>query len=155
MKKTTGFTLIETIIYAAILAIILEISAISFLILSRSFLNIRLVSRINAAAETAIERMAREIRQANDFDQSASPGVLKLKTVNSSGAPTIITFFLDGVRLMIQEGSSTPENLTSFEIETSRLVFYQINTLKSKAIKTEIEMAGKKFYETIVLRGSY
>lgn len=160
MKSEKGFSLIEMLIYTAILVAVLIVVGFGLLMMTKTFGDIRLLNKINNSAEIAMERMIREIRLANDIDASSifdvHPGQLKLKTVDSSGNPTTITFYLSEGKLMVQEEGSAGESLTSPRVSVERLVFYQIfNQNISKAIKIEFTINGKNFYDTAVTRGSY
>ena len=59
-----------------------------------------------------MERMANEIRLANNIDGAgsafaASPGKLKLNTTDGSGNPAMIEFFLSGTGVFVKENSSS------------------------------------------------
>lgn len=169
MTKQKGFTFIEIIIYVAVLAVMSVLVVNAILAMTKSFGRFKTVGQINLSAETALERMAREIRLADDIDASRSvfnahPGRLSLKTINPlTGAPAALEFFLAAATLMLQSGASDPEPLTSSKTEVSNLVFRLIETPFSKAIKIELELqSGKgnlekseKFYQTAILRRSY
>ena len=160
MKIRNGFTLIETILYSAIIAVVSIYIIGSILMLTKIFGDIRLRSSINISARTAMERMIRVIRSAESIDTASifgsHPGYLKLNTLDDFGNPASIEFFLDGTNLMVKEGTSQPESLTASNINVSNLVFRQISVSPdSKAVKIELEISLKKFYDTAILRKSY
>jgi hypothetical protein len=141
----------------------------SILIIIRVSTNIRLARNLNISSRTAMERIIREIRLADSIDGTSTfgshPGYLKLNTIDANNNPTTMEFFLTGSNLMIQEGASSPESLTSSNVTVSNLVFYQISpSTASKAIKVEMTLTSilpngqqksEKFYDTVVLRRSY
>lgn len=169
MKDRRGLSLIETIVYITIFAIISVLAVNSLVMVMKSFNQGRLWSRICASAETATERMTREIRLAYDIDLGLStlnfhPGHLFLNTYDVSGAPTTIDFYLDNGILMVSEGGGAAVALTSSQVEVTNLVFRPISAPStSKAIKIELEIRGtqgnyqktERFYNTAILRGSY
>jgi type II secretory pathway pseudopilin PulG len=160
MKTRNGFTLIETILYSAIIAVASIYIIGSILILTKIFGDIRLRSSINISARTAMERMIREIRSAESIDTASifgsHPGYLKLNTLDNLGNPTSIEFFLGGTSLMVKEGTSQPESLTASNINVLNLVFRQISVATTtKAVKIELEISLEKFYDTAILRKSY
>ena len=116
-----------------------------------------------------MERMANEIRLANDIDDAGSvfavsPGKLKLNTTDGSGLATTIEFFLSGAGIFVKEGSSASEALTASTTEITSLIFSKITaSTVSKAVKISLTAKAKggrmekteKFYNTAILRGSY
>lgn len=168
MKK--GFTLIETIIYTAIIAAIFILVVNSLSIVIKAFNQGRVIIKINNSAEVAMERMAREIRFAYDIDGSSNlgshPGYLVLNTYSTSSpeTPTTIEFYIDSGKLMVKEGVLPADQLTSSDLIATNLVFRQITASStSKAIKIEMAIQGSSgnyqktgnFYNTAILRRSY
>lgn len=169
MKKHTGFTLIEMVVYTAIFAVMTVLIINSLLIVTKSLGSIWLTRDINSSAQIALERMAREIRLADSIDQGTSvfgvnPGRLKLNTIDpETSAVGTVEFFISNNRLMITEGGIT-ESLTGQDLEVSNLIFTSISASTiSKAVKIDLEIKGQwvggekteKFYDTLVLRRSY
>lgn len=171
-KSLTGFTLIEVLIYTAILAVISLLVVNMVLSLNTSFAKMRVRRNLSSQGRTALERMIRDIRLAYEVDSAASvfnshPGRLELRTVVGPGqtATTSRTFFLVGQDLAMQEGISSPQ-LLSWGVKTTNLVFYLSNpgaTSTSKLIRVELTIeagAGRvqsqeKFSASALLRGSY
>jgi hypothetical protein len=128
--------------------------------LLKSFNGAKMASKINNSAEAAIERITRETRTAYAVNPSSilgsSPGQLKLDTYDISGATTTISFYLNGGKLMVAEGSGSGNPLTLDGVSISNLVFYQIvASSTSRAVKIKMTIGGKNFYNTAILRGSY
>ncbi len=163
MKK--GFTIIEIIIYTAIIAIIFVLVVNSLTVVIKAFNQGRVIIKINNSAETAIERMTREIRFAYDIDASSTLGHLILNTyVLGTETPTTVEFYIDSGKLMIKEGVLPADQLTSSDLTVTNLVFRQINASSvSRAVKIEMTMQGffgnyqktENFYNTTILRKSY
>ncbi|MBU2219377.1 type II secretion system GspH family protein [Patescibacteria group bacterium] len=154
MKK--GFTLIETIIYTAIIAVIFILVVNSLTLVIKAFNQGRVIIKINNSAEVAIERMTREIRFAYDIDGSSDLSHLVLNTD--------VEFYLDSGKIMIIDRGANAVALTSDDLTVTNLIFRQINSSSvSKAVKIEMAIQGssgnyqktENFYNTAILRGSY
>ena len=154
MKK--GFTLIETIIYTAIIAVIFILVVNSLSIVIKAFNQGRVAIKINNSAEVAMERMTREIRFAYDIDGSSDLSHLVLNTD--------VEFYLDSGKIMIIDRGTNAVALTSDDLTVTNLIFRQINSSSvSKAVKIEMAIQGssgnyqktENFYNTAILRGSY
>lgn len=169
-KLVCGFTLVEMVIYIAILSIIVVLVTSSILVMSKSLSSIQTSRKINNFAETSLERIVREIRFADSVDTlnstfGVSPGVLKLNTIDpTSEIQGTVEFYLSGLDLMIKEGNNPPEDITPSSLSITDLIFYNIVIPDvSESIKVEVEVTGsgiygdktEKFYSTIVLKRSY
>lgn len=167
---TAGFTLVEMVIYIAILSVIVVLVISSVLAMSKSLSSINTSRKINNFAETSLERLVREIRFAGSVDTLGStfgvnPGILKLNTIDpASESPTTVEFYIDGTDLMIKEGAGVAEDITPSSLSITNLIFYDIVVPGiSESIKIEIEVNGEslfgnkveKFYNTAVLKRSY
>lgn len=171
-KKNNGFSLIETMVYTAILAVTTIFVVSSLLKTVSAFNSFRVSKQINASAISALEKMTREIKSAGQVDEinsvfDTNPSKLIInKTDPNTGAPTIIEFSVSNSRLTIKKDNDAPIALTSSGTEIINLVFRQVATStnqRSKAIKIEMTIKSgygnyqktENFYDTIVLRGSY
>ena len=164
-----GSSLLETLIYAAILGMVAVFAVGSILAMMKSYSSVKMSRDLNFSASVTMERMANEIRLANGINDAgsvlaASPGKLKLNTVDGSGSATAIEFFLSGTGIFVKEGSGAPEALTASSTEITSLIFNKITSSSvSKAVKISLIAKAKggrmerteKFYNTAILRGSY
>lgn len=166
MKTQKGFTLMEILIYIAVLTGLSVLGVNSILTITRAFGTVRLTRSIDTSAAVAMERMIREIRLASNIDPTSEfdqpDGVLKL----NAGLPTAIEFSTTtDLVLTVKEGGTSEEDLTQSGIEVTSLIFRKISPSEnSRAVKIEIELRGtkggfqksEKFYGTAtVLRGSH
>ena len=171
-KKDNGFSLIETIIYTAILAVTTIFVVSSLLKTVSAFNSFRVSKKINASAIGALEKMTREIKSADQVDKinsvfDTNPSKLIInKTDPNTGAPAVIEFSVSNSRLTIKKDNDAPIALTSSGTEVINLIFRQVATStnqRSEAIKIEMTIKSgygnyqktENFYDTIVLRGSY
>lgn len=165
--KKDGFTLVEMIVYTAFVAVLGLVAIQATLTMMTSFYMVRLSRNINESAVASLERMSREIRNAYNVNTTlsvfgTSPGTLYLNTKDISGLTTTVEFYvLDGV-LRVKEGGVDKGPLFAKGVTVSSLIFRNITTTNSKAIKIEMALADTRgvlaqsftVYDTIQLRGS-
>jgi len=154
--------------YVAILIMLVLAILQSLIPLSRAFRTLSSNSSVNAVAQTALERMVREIRSATSVDLvnstfGSSPGQLQLNTLDASGNATTIQFYMSGTSIRIKEAGVDTGPLSPATARVTSLIFRKITTSNSTAIKVEMTVESgsgasyisKNFYVTGVLRGSY
>ncbi len=158
-----GFTLVEMLIYVALMALITVIVTQSFVVVLKS--NRISFAEINLrnSGYSAMEGMLREI-YASESIATTSAGVLQM---NQNGSANIVKFATSSSSaLNFYEGSGTPVlvgPLTSKKVSVKNLIFTPINTGKSHAVKIQMQLESavngvtksEWFYSTAILRGSY
>lgn len=164
-----GSSLLETLIYAAILGLVAVLTTGSILAMMKSYSSIKLSRDMNLSASVAMNRISNEIRLSNNLDDAGSlyatsSGKLKLNTVDDSGLPITLEFFLADSSVYLKEGSGSAEALTSSSTEATALVFNKIFAA-STSVAVKIKLTTKikngtmekteNFYDTAILRGSY
>ena len=124
-----SFTLVEMLFYTAILSVTALLVVEAILPMISSFSKARVVRSANQQGTFVMDRLVRTIQLADGIDLTqstfdASPGKLTLKTVDEPGSSTRTTrtFSVDSGALMLQEGSSTANTLTS-GVQVTNLVF--------------------------------
>ena len=164
LKKNNGYSLIETIVYTALLVMLVGAITFGTKILLDAYKRTKTIRQIEVAALDSMDRMTREIRNADSVDgansaYNASPGVLQLI---SGGGATTTKFYISGQKLFIDENGSSIGTLTNTGIKVSSLVFRHIQATSSEAIKVELTLTSsstpvisKNFYDSAVVRGSY
>ena len=65
-----GSSLLETLIYAAILGLVAVFTTGSILAMMKSYSSVKMSRDLNFSASVAMERMTNEIRLANDIDDA-------------------------------------------------------------------------------------
>jgi len=168
-KKEKGFSLVEIIIYLGIFSFI-SIFTINSLIISMSAFNATHTNHILLESGlSSIDRISREIRQANSIDigssyLGSSPGVLQLNTKDSSGISTTIKITKEGSVLNLYSPANTLiAPLLDSDVAIDSLIFTRIDTTAGEAVRVEMTLRDTKsktiktenFYNTIILRGSY
>ena len=173
LKTTKGFSLVEILVYISIFAIVSVVVINSYIIVFGSFSQVKTNHDLVSSANSSLERISREIRQAKTVDilnstLGATPGVLQLNSTDSIGATRIVKFYVSNGQLNLSQGSSEPlvltGNLLGPDISVTNLIFRRILTSGTKeAIKIEMTLQdnrsktlkNEKFYDTIILRGGY
>ena len=171
-KSSRGFTLVEMLIYLAILVVVSILVVGSVVMMMRAFNRIRVARMVDDSAKLVMERLVNEIRYATSTDTGAGqssfdshPGKLVINTADRvTENPTAIEFSLSGSTLRIKEGAQAYQDLTPPNIEITNLVFRRIALPSAEeAVKIEMTIKGTRgtyekignFYDTVVLRGSY
>lgn len=139
-----GFTLIETLIYIAIIGVVLTGFVGYSINISNSREKAYVVEEVQSNARIALELISQKIRMADSVNTGSStfdsdPGVLSLAMDAGSINPTIFDLNTDDGILRIKEGASSAVNITSDEVNFTNLVFTdQTGTSGRGNIKIEI-----------------
>ena len=155
-RKENGYTVLELLFYIAFFAVLSLVVINAMITMARSFKETTIQANL-AQSGTIMERISREIRQANSI-VSISPD--KTDLILNTGANKTMEFKLVGSDVQILDNGSNIGNLNSPNTTVSGLIFTQISTAKSKAVKISLtvhDVAGNTadFQDTVVLRGSY
>jgi len=167
-QKKNGYSVVEILVYLAIFAALSILVINSFIVVLGSFSATRTNRDLLESGSTAMERISREIRQAESIDVvnsvfNSSPGALQLNSTNSDGTPTIIEFRIVNGALNLYQDDVLMGSLLGQNISATSLVFRRITTTNGEAVKIELTLqdtVGKlnkleNFYNTIILRGAY
>ena len=157
-----GFTLIEILVYASLLALLIVLMANAVASLSHIIGEAKTERALRSSAEAALERITREIRFADTVNMGLSvlntnPGTLVLTSINPfTETAQTITISVTGNRVTIQKDANPVEYLTSDNTTVTNLIFRRIvNGTVSESIRAELTIGGENFYSTTVLRRSY
>ena len=167
-QKEKGFTLIEMVAYVAIVALILLGMVNMVLVIARSNKEFRVSRNIQNAATTAIERITRDIQDAEVVDVAQStlsshPGDLYLDVRDGVGTDKVIEFVLTNGRIHVFEDSVDLGPITPDDVEVTQLVFYVGSTGTGQMVRIEMTISSsignvtktENFYATSVVRGTY
>lgn len=153
--------------YVAILSLCFLAVTETLIVATRAFGSFRAAERIAEDAGPALERVVREVRDANAVSGASvlgsHPGKLILATTNGSGAARTVEFYLDSEKLSLKEDGAVTGALTSGKTTVTNLVFRKVTTARSQGVKIELTLASgtgsaarnENFYVTAVLRDSY
>jgi len=164
-SNTKGFTLVEMMIYLSLMTIIAIVIVHTLVVVLKSNRNSFTENIIRNAGYGAMEAMNRGIHGSDNI-LVISSGMLQMSQIN----PTKIVQFSTSSegRLNLYEGLvsnnlSLLGPLTSKDVVVKSLIFKPISTLKSKAVRIEMNLTttvdnqtkSEWFYNTVILRGSY
>lgn len=162
-----GFSLVEIIIYIAILAVISVGALNTFILTYRLLGEVRLTRMLNASAAIAMERLTRTIRDAQAVNVGAStfdtsPGVLSL--TGTETPPLTHRFSVETGSLKLESGIDPAVYLTPAGVEvTNFVVRHIIGGSATEGVKIELTLdaalgratESQNFFDTVILRGAY
>lgn len=160
--KRLGFTLVEMVVYAAILGVITVLAVNSTLLMVQAYTNLRVSRDLNAGATTVLERLTREIR-GGDSVSTAITNQLILNTKDSGGAATTVEFYVESGLIKVREGGVPKGSLMPSSTSVVNFVPQALIGANSEAVKIDLTMSATRgaisktrtFYTTVVIRGSY
>lgn len=158
-----GFTLIEMLVYIAVMLLVTTAGIMTYLSLDMVLLRNATERRLTNAADVAIERMVRDIRAAESVNGGlstlgTSPGVLVL--VDGS---TTTTFSLSGGKVMVNVNGTDIGPLTGEGVTVDALTFTDYVGTDTELVRVALQLTAsssaasstRTFYTSAVLRGSY
>lgn len=161
-NKNKGYSLVETIIYVAMLTVLIGAIVYATMILFSVYKRTKTIRSVEVSAIDSMDRIIRDIRNATSVNAGASSfnsssGILGL----ISGATTT-RFYLNNQRIYVEENGSVLGALTASGANVTSLIFRYIQATSSVAVKVEMTITSsstpdfsKNFYDTAVVRGSY
>lgn len=146
-ESLTGFTLIEILVYIAVLSIVI-VAISSFLIWSvHSNTKAKVMRETLDNARRAMGVMTYEIREAKSiYTPTTSSTQLSLETTKylPEGEKTsFIDFYLCDNRLCLKKESQNPIALTSDSLEINNLVFTKVVTGEFSSIQIDLKIDYK------------
>jgi len=137
IKNQKGFTLIEALIYLAIIGGVLAAFLNFSLSISQSRNKTYVVQEVQANNRVALDRITQAIESASGINIGSStfdtdPGVLSLSMSSSTLNPTIISLSQNDGTLQITEGAGSPVAITSSEVKVTNLQFIRLNQANNR-----------------------
>lgn len=145
--RSDGFTLVETLVYITIIAMVV-VAFVSFSIsVSNSRNKAYVVQEVQANARTTLDLISQRIRAAVGVNTGSctfgsDPGVLSLAMAEETENPTIIDLDQDNGSLQITQGLGDPVLITSNKVKVTNLVFTNLTplTVDRENIRVEITL---------------
>ncbi len=165
LLKVRGFSLVEMLVYIAILVfvLLLVIQVVTSLVSSQR--TVRTQRAVENAAILSIERIGREVRQADTINTSSSvlgthPGTLVLEGVDTNGAPRTAQIYFSNGKVMLRENGIDLGALTEDSVTVTSLIFRRFVAGTAEGIRTEITLESgvdnsyrtDTFYSSAVVR---
>jgi hypothetical protein len=164
-KLKKGYTLIETVIYVAILATIYFLIISTLLSFNSSYRNVVALRIVDNSGIDAMERITRDVRSAASVDifnstLGSNPGVLTL-VATSNGVSTTTKFYLQNGVVKMDINGTYYGPLTLSSASVTSLVFNKLDNSNSSAVKIDMTITGtsgfisktKSYHSTIILKG--
>ncbi|MFA6386715.1 MAG: hypothetical protein WCW04_03030 [Candidatus Paceibacterota bacterium] len=163
-KWVWGFSIIEIVIYIAIFTALSIVVINSFIIVLSSFSTIRSNHDLLNSGSIAMEKITREIRQADSIDiLNSTDEILQLNSTDNSSNPVVVKFAKVGNALNLYRNGTLVGNLLTSKVTLTSISFIRTSNAKSEGEKIKMVLnntAGKinkteNFYDTVILRGTY
>lgn len=158
----------EMLIYVTIFVLLAGVVVTSFTVNVGTFSSTQTNRDLQESGNTAMERMSREIRQANSVTTAnsvfaTSPGTLELSSTDGSGNARTVKFVFESNALNLYYNGTWQGNLLGQNVIATSVVFRNIITTTGGAIKIEMTLQDNRgkdhrtlnYYDTVILRGAY
>ena len=134
-EKKIGFSLIETLLYVALFAIIMSALTVFLSTLSASRINQQATAEVDQQASFVLRTLTQSLRNAASVNSpltGATSSSLSLNTGIASTTPTIYSQI--GEKLYVSEGSGPSVPLTNSRVNLIGLVFGNLTKSGGKAV---------------------
>jgi len=163
IKLIQGFSLVEMLVYVAVLMLVSTGSITLLLTLADNVERQQANQLVTRSAHSALERMLKDIRAANTVDTfystlETSPGVLVL----TAGATTT-EYSLTGGQIVLGVNGTTVGPLTEERVSVDGVSFYRYDNTITELVRVELTLSAtigestvtETFNAAATLRGSY
>lgn len=164
-SENDGYTLVEMIIYVAILSIISLVITNTLVSFTRGYHTISALNEVDRSGVDVMERITRDIRAAKSIDIANStfgsnPGVLTLIAI-SNGVSTTTKFYLQSGVVKVDINGVYFGPLTLSGAVVNSLIFSKLSTSVSSGVKIDMTISStvgtavesKNYHSTIILKG--
>ena len=151
--------------YIAILVLLLAVIMNMVVSVVRSGRVINALRNVENSAIVSLERITRELRQAESVNVSLStldsnPGKLVLEGIDETGSPRTVEFYLSLGRLFLKENGVDVGTLSQSDTQVSSLIFQRFAGPNAEGIRIEMTLESgtstyyrsEKFYSSAILR---
>lgn len=163
--KKGGYSLVETIVYIALFCVLMAAIIWSLASVVRAYQKMKAIRNVENSAVAAMDRMEREIRDADSVNSSQSTfgtsnGVLTLNGNTPTGTAETLKFYLTNGVVYVDQNGTQLGPLTFSNVKVSALTFNYFSNTNSSGVKISMTMQASStpasnFYDSAVLRGSY
>lgn len=166
VNVTRGFSLMETVVYVSLVAFISILVVQSIVLLLKTFKEVRLTRDIGSSAIVALDRISKEVRQADALGAGGVFSATTSKLVLTYSGPPVATkeFSVDVNRTLrltedgVDSGALTSPNISveSFWVDqattSSKMAFRITLIMKDRRVVTSQEIP---FYSAAAMRNLY
>lgn len=165
-SKKSGYSLVEMVIYVAILSAISLVIINMLISFTKSYQTLGALRVAEHSGIDFMERVTREIRGATSVDSAnstlgTSPGVLTLVST-FGGVSTTTKFYVQNGIIKMDVNGVYFGPLTVSNSSTTNLTFTSLANSVSSAVKVDLTVQGtagtatrvKSYHSTIILRGN-
>lgn len=158
-----GYSLVELVIYIALFVVLSMAVMQSLFSIMKTYANAQSYRTVQQNGELVMERITRELRQADSLSISesvfgTSPGVVTFSGQDLAGVPYTGTIMVSDGKAQIVLGGVTSD-LTNNGVVVSSLIFSRIQSVPDEAVKiiltlttTKAPFVTSSFYTTVILR---
>jgi len=153
-KTNAGFSLVETLLYVALFAIIVSALAVFLATLSASRINQQVTGEVDQQASFALRTITQSLRNATVINSPSAGATSSSLSINTGVASTTPTLYsLTSNTLFITEGVNPPIPLTNTRVNVTNLTFSNLTLSGSKGnvaidltLKAAAASAGRAEY---------
>jgi Tfp pilus assembly protein PilW len=162
-KRQHGFSLVEMLVYVAVVVFVAGALISTFLSLNTVLLRNRTERELAESARASLERIERDIRNADSINTALStlgsnPGVLVL-----TGTGTTTKFYVSSSTLMLNVNGVDLGPLTSDAVTVRSIVFNRYVGTTTDLVRVTLTLSAvskaasttRTFYTSAVVRGTY
>lgn len=166
-KKEEGFSLVEVILYMAVLAVVVTILIGSLTVMAEVQEKIAAGKAVDRSAVVALDRLLRETRLSDSIDMGNSffnedESVLVLNREEESGNVSIVFYVSADGHLHVEKGG-VDERLTHKNTNIKEFRLIEVDSGEMDAVRVRVTIGHpysegeieQTFYSTAILRGSY
>ena len=145
IKRQKGFTLVETLIYAAGTVLLIGV-IVGLLVYVFKWYSVATISpRVDQVGVSVADRIMSDIRAASSTNSGASSfgvtnGAVSLNTIISTTTAATVHYSLSNGQIVVTVGNGSAQYLTPPNMYVSALQFDQITTVVSTAVHFKVSI---------------
>lgn len=163
IRYNGGFSLIEMLVYLAVMIVLVGALITSFLSLNTTLARNATERALMRGAQTSLERMTRDIMRADGINMGLSTLDTPLGALAVTESTTTTRFYVSGDALMVSVNGVAQGPLTSDALSVENLVFHRFTSSTSEMVRVALTLhsssrsasSTRTFYTSAVLRGTY
>lgn len=157
-----GFSVIETIVYISVLAIITTVVTTSIITLFKNYNIINSTQTIEKNAITILDKINRNTKDARDVVSAQSvfqnaQGALAIQIASSTNpnSSSTVKFYLENKKLKYSIDSVFIGNLSTNSVQVESFKVYYIQASSTEAVKIELQIQAQPRYSSIISKNFY